>query len=174
MMEKHPYSKPFDSLSPIGQQRKRDMLGQLQQELMDLNRMKQRRKSALAAVLAVTVLGTSLFLTTPRKRRPVADLHHPTAVPSQRLNLEIRFPELANEQAFSPCSSFVGNQPGVVDRYSIQPGTEIPIQSLQMDTLSNNEMLEMLAEAGQPSFLGEIDGQWVVFPRPVLPASTGN
>lgn len=69
-----------------------------------------------------------------------------------------------NERIISTCSSVVGNQPGVTKRYLIDRGTTISIETIELNTVSNEEMLRLLELAGKPSFLGTIDGELRVFP----------
>ncbi len=60
----------------------------------------------------------------------------------------------------------VHDRPGVLDRFLVND-TSVD-GSLELEMVSDDELPGLLSEAGQPAFLGRIDGQMVLIPRKSL------
>ncbi len=133
-------------LSQEGEARKEAMLVWLQDELGAVHHKRQQRNviakgAGLAAVIAISVSAWSLSReTSPENRVVEGGANSPMA------------------QHSSVAS--VGNVVGVNDKYLVaNPGG-----SVGFETVSDDEFLALLADAGQSAVLGEIDGKMRIIP----------
>lgn len=135
-----------NSLSAEGEARKEAMLVRLQDELGAVHHKRQQRNAVakgvgLAAVVAIAVFAWSLSPETRPENRVVEE---GTSSPA----------------ALHPALASVGNVDGVNDKYLVANSGG----SAGFETVSDDEFLALLSDAGQPAVLGEIDGKMRIIP----------
>lgn len=133
-----------NDLSQQGKRRKEAMLEQLQQELACVHSKRRQRRAvakggALVAVLVIAGLAWSIpRLPNEPERRLVSRPSNNTS-PRQQTSLV----------------ESVGNVTGIVDRCLVGNIKD----SVEFETVTDDELLELLAAAGKPSVLGKINGK---------------
>jgi len=135
--------EPKNVLSQEGKARKEAMLGQLQDELVSVHHKRRQRVAvakgvALAAVVVVAGLTWSFLVPTSDSENHIAEATPPKTSVVPRTMV-----------------SAVGNVDGIDERYVVANADS----AAAFEMMADDELLAMLAEVGQPSVLGEINGK---------------
>lgn len=137
-------SKPEskDDLSQEGKARKDAMLGKLQEKLLSVHRRRRQRtlfaqSAALTAVVVIAGLTWSFVAS-------VADFEN-----------SIAEGKMSTSQTPRSFIASVGNVAGIDDK-CVVVNTD---NSAAFETIEDDELLALLAVAGQPSVLGKINGE---------------
>ncbi len=140
-----PNSDDRELLTPAGRDRHRSMCEQLQGEFVRFHRLRNRNRRAMAwsAVVSVILCATGLWWL--QTGRTISTSSGEVAV-----------------QTVSPAGD-----PGP----QVEPATsERGKSGIELELISDDQLLDMLAEAGQPSALAWIQGKPVVIPLENGPA----
>ncbi len=136
-------------LSSQGWRRHNEMLDILQQTVVKQRRQRQNRRVAGVVVLII-VANLSGWLIWSSGQNDVLP-HVIKGLPTQPMA----------SSPFDPTNVLVAKRAGIVDRYLVATG-KINRQHLNFETVSDDQLLQLLSDAGHPSVLGKIGGQLVV------------
>jgi len=154
------FHEDHEALSPAGQLRRGEILTLAHRQAYGLRRRLRFRRTAVLAVVAGLALALTLRLRHSPTPRPL--VHAPSSEPAQakdRSAVALALPQPRHRLAPGVLIEHISTDSTLVSRLTLPP------QSATWQKLSDDELLERLADTGRPAGLAYVSGHAQVLYR---------